>query len=176
MIIPKKVLIPVVLILCAAFFCGGFWTQKLLSSQTAQASAPADTDADEISLLDAEHKQKRSEAACRADTSEVDREYVQKYKELINRCHEQLMSAAGEDLQAALQQEQEAWENYVQPLMDMQLNYYMEYFTGSSSTPLAYSRFEYDIYKQRALLFQEICDNITSIADIRRQYEQFMQR
>lgn len=105
MTISKKVLIPVILILCAAFFCGGFWTQKLLSGRAMQASAPADTDTDEISLLDAAHEQRLVEAVSNVETEDVNEEYVQKYKELINRYHEQLMSAAMEDLQASLPQE-----------------------------------------------------------------------
>ncbi len=171
MTISKKVLIPVILILCAAFFCGGFWTQKLLSGQAMQANAPADTDADEISLLDAAHEQRLAEAVSNVETEDVNEEYVQKYKELISRYHEQLMSVATKDLQTSLPQEQEAWENYVQTLLDMQMDYYEENFYGGSVPPVLITDFEYDLYKQRALLFQEICENITSIADIRRQHE-----
>jgi len=176
MTISRKVLIPVVLILCAAFFCGGFWTQKLLSCQTVQASSPADTGADEISLLDAAHEQRLAEAVSNVETEDVNEEYVQKYKELINCCHEQLMSVAMKELQASLPQEQEAWENYVQALLDMQMDYYEEFFYGGSVPPVLITHFEYDLYKERALLFQEICSNITSRADIRRQYEQSMQQ
>lgn len=174
MTISKKILIPIVLLLCAAFFCGGFWIQKLLSNQIAQASAPADPDTDEVSLLDATHEQRLAEAVSNVETEEVNEEYVQKYKELINRYHEQLMSVAGEALQASLPREQEAWENYVQALLDMQMDYYEERFYAGSIPPVLLTHFEYDIYKQRALRFQEICDDITSGAEGLKQYKQFM--
>lgn len=181
MTIPKKVMIPGILVLCAVFFCGGLLTQKLLASQAVQTSAPSDSVANEISvpnaevgeisLLDADHQRQYEEAVSNVEREEIDDMYIQRYQAIIDRCYDRLLSIAGEDLQIAMTQERTAWESYAPVCLDMQLKYYQEVYTSGSIVPVLYSGSEYDLYHQRALLFQKMCDRVSRIVAIRDEYE-----
>lgn len=178
--ITKKVLIPAVLLLCALCFWGCFWTQNPLTGSAAQVSIPAataagevfapDTENDEISLLDAEHRRRRGEAVSNVEREEIDQEYIQRYQAIIDDCYDRLLSLAGEEMRAALIQERTAWESYAPTRLDMQLKYYQEIYTSGSIVPVLHSGFEYDLYHQRALSFQKMYDEVSRMVAIRDEY------
>ena len=134
------------LFLGMAFFCAGFFSNKLLVKNSS-----AEIYVETISLMDIEYKQRVADAVSNFEVCEINEEFSQRYEAIANEYYEQVISIADDTFKLAIVEEQTAWENYALNYLNSQLAYYEQLYAGGSIVPVICSQAKYDLYREKVL-------------------------
>lgn len=132
--------------------------------------------ADQITALDNEYKERLALTKSNAETSNLNEEFADRWQKMSSEYYDLIFEIAdkyegytnaskdldfGKDLKQSLYASQNAWETYAQNRIDEErAALIMEYETGSI-VPLLLSQFQYTLYRERAIELYNLYMNLS---------------
>lgn len=114
------------------------------------------------SLLD----DKLASAISNIEKSEAYRQVAELWKKEVDLNYQKLLLIANEPLQQALSAEHKAWEDTLLVKKELNLRYLQQIYMSGSIVPVLQAKYEYALYRERAVVLYEMYERVHSITSI----------
>lgn len=166
-----SIIIVVLLIIIAAMFCCDF-SQKNnndiedLIVFEAEPDSHNDTKLQNYPLaieLDKEYERRVSAANANAEITDINSEFAEKWKAETDANYQKLLSVANDDFKEALVASQAEWYVNAEKDIEEKFMYFVNVHDFGSITPICVSKYEYNLYRERAIELFVMYDNLQQI-------------
>lgn len=101
--------------------------------------------------LDEEYNRRMANAQSNVEITQINSEFADKWKAEIDKNYQNLLSVSWKYLREKLTASQAEWYIYAEKRLDEQYEYLFQKYTTGTALPLNMSKFQYDLYRERAI-------------------------
>lgn len=116
--------------------------------------------------LDKEYERRLSNAQSNFEKSEINSEFAEKWKAEMNKNYQNLLTVSWKFLKEKLIASQAEWYIYAEKRIDEEYEYLLQEYTTGTIVPVLLSKFECNLYRERAIELFEMYDELKSQAEI----------